>query len=308
MWHTAVNGGISPVLLRDGCLLWPNGKPCDDLQWVEPALDASDWAGEWRNCGLYIVDVLPWGPAEAHQWCKRRDAVRERNAARGDAVDALEHGRALQAQLDSEQRHADELVQRIGDVADALGEHRNPARSLAEDVRALVAECERLFKRDRDADEYGDALWSLAEGLPNRGGSPSTVAAALRGLLSAIRDALGCEAGGEVEAVKRSRAAVLQARRAAVNGMPQPGDVLKPKDFGKDEAGTLRLAALLAEAPEGAVVRWEGGGAEIQRQAGPSWRVVGLGRDAPARLWRAKPSPVWLAERAPLAVVAWPGG
>ena len=53
----------------------------------------------------------------------------------------------LEGLLASERRHADELVQRIADVTDALGENRNPGRSLAEDVRALVAECARLAKR-----------------------------------------------------------------------------------------------------------------------------------------------------------------
>lgn len=102
-----------------------------------------------------------------------------------------------------------------------------------------------------------------------------------RTALAAVREALACEPGDEVEAAKRLQRSAdfsqrwwsgrvervlawaredRESRGEVFNiiangyGMPalRPGDTLDPADFGKGEAGVLRLAALLAEAPVGA--------------------------------------------------------
>ena len=127
------------------------------------------------------------------------------------------------------------------------------------------------------------------------------VAAALEAL-TAICDALNCEPGGEVEAVRRlasERAQMLiECMRAGVHA-PTPGDTLTPADFGKGEAGVLRLAALLAEAPEGAVLQWEDGSQCV--------RIVAR---SGLHEWTGG-TPEGLAscaQREALTVVAWPGG
>ena len=213
------------------------------------------------------------------------------NTTRAWAAAALERCRMLEAQRDSERRHADEMVQRISDVTEALGEHRTPGRPLAEDVREL-AHFDSAVRDFRDCeDKLMTARSELAKARQERDESGAA--------LVAVRDALGCEPGGEVEAVRRlasERAQMLiECMRAGVHA-PTPGDTLTPADFGKGEAGVLRLAALLNEAPEGAVVecggRWRWG----QDDAG--W-VGEHGVRSDAR---------GLAIRAPLTVVAWPGG
>ena len=131
-------------------------------------------------------------------------------------------------------------------------------------------------------------------------------------ILAAIRVALGCEPGGEVEAVQAavngcdewerlnnqlSRELAAERRRLGVVA-PRPGDVLDPADFGKGEAGVLRLAALLSEAPDGAAVSYMpewGNSPVVLRKDGGCWD------DSEGRLIF-----MWIARRAPLTVVAWP--
>lgn len=160
----------------------------------------------------------------------------------------------------------------------------------------------------------------------------------LNATLTAIRETLGCERGGEVEAVRlvmdehrrtieafaiatdvldrvtvelgcvagddlvqavqevkdegaSARALLDAALRAHA---PTPGDVLTPDDFGRDEAGVLRLAALLAEAPEGAVV---------ESTRGHRWHWKGDGLWVSAAVRR---SLLLVEAHAPLTVVAWP--
>ena len=67
-----------------------------------------------------------------------RDALRMFDTTRAWALAALERCRALEAQRDSERRHADELVARLNAVTYALGPHRTAGRTLAEDVRRLI--------------------------------------------------------------------------------------------------------------------------------------------------------------------------
>lgn len=73
--------------------------------------------------------------------CSCSPGERAAHIAEEWAVAALKRCRVLQAQLDNERRHADELVQRVTDVIEALGEHRTPGRPLADDVRELAQRC-----------------------------------------------------------------------------------------------------------------------------------------------------------------------
>lgn len=213
------------------------------------------------------------------------------------AVAAMERCRVLEAQLDSERRHADEMVQRISDVTEALGEHRTPGRPLAEDVREL-AHFDSAVRDFRDCeDKLMTARSELAKARQERDESGAA--------LVAVRDALGCEPGDEVEAVRRlasERAQMLiECMRAGVHA-PTPGDTLTPDDFGKGEAGVLRLAALLAEAPEGALVRDKGG--DLWRRLLPGWAAAWDGGEQEDDMGH-----VTMAEvMAPLTIVAWPGG
>lgn len=211
-----------------------------------------------------------------------------------------------------------------------------------DDVRACATEsgdteAERLANAKAAAESW---VRDFARGLLREVGTRDDGAT-----LAAIRAALGCEPGGEVEAVRlvmdehrrtieafaiatdvldrvtvelgcvagddlvqavqevkdegASARALLEAARATVyTGPPDPGDVLDPDDFGKGEAGVLRLAALLCEAPEGAAVSYMpewGNSPVVLRKDGGCWD------DSEGRLIF-----MWIARRAPLTVVAWP--
>ena len=155
--HIAGNGWVSPVLLVGLNAVWPDGRPCDDLRWCSPGIDGAEWAAKWRDCGGPAVDLLPWSSDEADAWLDGRDAAlvvadslsseatdslisakHERDQAHAWGLAALERCRALEAQRDSERRHADELVARLNAVTYALGPHRTAGRTLAEDVRRLI--------------------------------------------------------------------------------------------------------------------------------------------------------------------------
>lgn len=180
----------------------------------------------------------------------------------------------------------------------------------------------------RDRPYVPEAAWAIVDALLREGWQPpeglnsgpdrrrlgdaERMLLAVRARLS--EDFTGCEAGQEAE-----RIAQVMAERDAAQSMltptPAPGDTLNPADFGEGEAGVLRLAALLSEAPVGAVVRT----AEVPARDGRTVAPVALGRGVgwpgPPKVmrgpWDAKGGVhAWThmqaAERAPLTVVAWP--
>ena len=235
---------------------------------------------------------------------------------------------------------------------------------------------EQSRRNSRTIGEQGVALAAIREALGCEPGGEVEAASRLRtravGLEQHVRDSLGCEPGFEpgavtdagwathdlreireafaaalpprdiVAAVKRARAdqvamwrvqgALGQLRVALDDGgpelvaeavqhasdameraetlgciTPQPGDVLRAEDFGKGEAGVLRLAALLAEAPEEASltdcdgITWTLCQVVDHSADGLEWVAVIDGLEL-AR------SPLEIAECAPLTVIAWPEG
>ena len=95
----------------------------------------------WKMAGRWFSEFGQVTEREVEDWCADEACWPVEVIAddlRAWAVAAMERCRVLQAQLDSERRHADELVQRINDVTEALGPYRTPGRPLAEDVRGLA--------------------------------------------------------------------------------------------------------------------------------------------------------------------------
>lgn len=99
----------------------------DDACW--PVEVIADDLRAWAMAAMRRAQCLTFGWDEAQA---RLDT------AHAWALAALERCRALEAQRDSERRHADELVARLNAVTYALGPHRTAGRTLAEDVRRLI--------------------------------------------------------------------------------------------------------------------------------------------------------------------------
>lgn len=311
-------------------------------------------AREWAVAAMRRANALAYGWAEVQATLAAlRDALGLREGAEGEDA-------ALLAGILNQAVPRDEVVTCAWEQASMLADERDHAWARygafrgvvvdlgdgARDARVRASAIGVRLRAARNSHDSGaesaaeaDAYLLLCEQLGILDYKPRHAVAVvqwLRSTIAAIRDALGCEPGGEVKAVQAialevadalnadgappagkvlvaqvttlaGLAATLRMERdalaadcdtvaARLEGTPTPGDVLNPADFGKGEAGVLRLAALLAEAPEGAVVRC---------RRGHDWRWEGNGLWVGAVVRRSLP----LAEaHAPLTVVAWPGG